>query len=287
MDYSRIISAVDIPLLSTTHIVMVGAGGAYSLACAFARMGLGRLTVLDIDIVDESNIIRQGYRKSDVGRFKVEALKIHIQEINPDLKYTGITENFLDMNNIELDRIFSSADLFLFLTDSFSAQSFGNILSLRYNTPAVWGGFYAKSRMGEVFFQIEECTPACFRCCMSARYLANKDTEIKVSSSCNTIFHSEFLDSILGFISMAIVHRNSLAELEFRKYFDALCDEKGIINHNFFQFKVHPLGTNALFEKYSAPSFVSHWQELDAETIINGYEYNCPDCKGEMIKPSG
>ena len=297
MDYSRIESSVDMGLVRASHIVIVGAGGSYSLATSLARTGIGKLTVLDFDIVEETNIVRQGYKQSDIGTFKVNALGEEIQRINPEVEYTGIIKNFLEMNEEELDSIFKDADLLLFLTDSFKAQATGNILALRYNKPAIWSGWYEVSRTAELFFQVPDYTTACFRCACSSRYLANEKEEVKASSNSNTIFHSMLLDSLIAFTSLAILHRSkngfaSPIDLglrkcnEFEKFWKGMLDKNDQVSYNFFQFKAHPFGGNKLFEEaynsfgHHSENFISYWQKADAELKINGYDYDCPDCNG-------
>jgi hypothetical protein len=297
MDYSRIESSVDMGLVRASHIVIVGAGGSYSLATSLARTGIGKLTVLDFDVVEETNIVRQGYKQSDIGNFKVNALGEEIQRINPEVEYTGIIKNFLEMNEEELDAIFKDADLLLFLSDSFKAQSFGNKLALKYFKPAIWSGWYEGSRTAELFFQVPDYTTACFRCACSSRYLANEKEEVKASSNANTAFHSMLLDSLIGFIILAILHRsrNAFASPidlglrkcnEFEKFWKGILDKNDQVFYNFFQFKAHPLGGNSLFDKAyehlngNAQNFISYWQKADAELKINGYDYDCPDCKG-------
>lgn len=299
MDYSRITGSVDVSIMQSSHIVIVGAGGSYSLATSLARTGIGKLTVLDFDTVEETNIVRQGYKQSDIGTFKVDALGVEVQSINSEVQYTGITKNFLEMNDEELDAIFKDADLLLFLTDSFKAQSFGNIIALKYNKPAIWSGWYEGSRTAELFFQVPDYTTACFRCACSSRYLANEKEEVKASSHCNTIFHSELLDSFIGMISLAILHRSkngfvSPLDLglrkcnEFEKFWKGMLDKNDQVSYNFFQFKAHPFGGNSLFDKAyehlngNAQNFISYWQKADAELKINGYDYDCPDCNGKL-----
>lgn len=294
MDYSRIESSVDVKLLRKTKIVVVGAGGSYSFVISMARMGIGEIIVLDFDTVEASNIVRQGYAQADIGKYKVEALGEAVKRINPETKYCGITKNFHNMNEAELDDIFQDADLLLFLTDSWKAQSFANILALKYNKAAIWAGWYAQSRTAELFFQIPHFTPACFRCCASSRYIANEKEEIKVSSNSNTIFHSQILDSLIGFVAMAIIHRNQkISQKELAHFFKGMMNNEKV-DYNFFQFKVHPDGGNSLFDKafdelgMNAHNFVSYWQKVDAEIPENGYDYVCPDCQGklhELVKP--
>lgn len=271
MNYDRISGAVDLKLLKDTHIVGVGSGGAYCLYEALVRSGIGKLTVLDIDTVDDVNLCRQGFYPDQVGDDKVDALAEHLYRINPNLEYTGLTGNFLDMEEWELDSIFGKADLFLFLTDSFPAQSFGNELALRYNKPAIWGGFYAASQCAEIVFYIPEVTPACFRCVVASRYEAQAKAkeEIKVSSNCNTMFHSQMLDSMIGMLVLAILH-NDRPGYTFSNYFEAPWVQ------NLIQFKVSPDYESQLFDALTQNTegrgllFNAIWQPI----LRDG----CPDC---------
>lgn len=293
MDYSRIQDSVDMGIIKNSHIIIIGAGGSYSLVTSLARCGVGTLTVLDFDSIEESNIVRQGYKISDIGNYKVDALGKEVASINPEVSYNGITKNFLDMNDKELDAIFKDADLLLFLTDSFKAQAFGNVIALRYNKPALWSGWYAQSRTAELFFQVPDYTTACFRCAASSRYKANEEEEVQLSSNCNTIFHSQLLDSFIGMMSLAILHRNTNAMdvktmNEYELFWDSLVSKDNTTPYNFFQFKAHPMGGNNLFDKaYShlgmhSHNFESYWQNAVAELKIHGYDYDCPDCKGTL-----
>ncbi|MCA0349572.1 MAG: ThiF family adenylyltransferase [Bacteroidetes bacterium] len=293
MDYSRIQDSVNMGIIKNSHIVVVGAGGSYSLVTSLARCGVGTLTVLDFDTVEETNIVRQGYKISDIGNYKVDALGKEVASINPEVSYIGITKNFLDMDDEELDTIFKQADLLLFLTDSFQAQAFGNIIALKYNKPAIWSGWYAQSRTAELFFQVPDYTTACFRCAASSRYKANEQEEVKITSNCNTIFHSQLLDSLIGMMSLAILHRKTntmdvKTMNEYELFWDSLVSKGGTTPYNFYQFKAHPMGGNNLFNKaYShfgkhSGVFMSYWQNAEAELKIHGYDYDCPDCKGTL-----
>lgn len=288
MNYKRITESVDIELLQHSHIVIVGAGGSKQLILNLVRTGIGRLTVLDIDKVDDTNIVRQGYDQADIGTYKVDALQEKIERINPNMNYVGITADFLAMSSEEIDSIFKDADMFLFLTDSFKAQSFGNLLALQYQTPSLWAGWYAKSRTAEVFFQIPNYTPACFRCAVSSRYKAQEKEVINISSQCNTIFHSALLDSYVGILILGILHRDSSDNTkESVSFFKGLLNDVGVLDWNFLQLKVHPNGGNPLFDKLYNPlgtyaqNFIACWQKIEPELKPN-YKTDCPDCKGRL-----
>ena len=71
--------------IRAAHVAVVGIGGVGSWAAeALARSGVGRLTLVDLDNVAESNINRQIHAlSSTVGQAKVEAMRERIAQINP------------------------------------------------------------------------------------------------------------------------------------------------------------------------------------------------------------
>lgn len=80
--------------LGQAHVVMIGAGGIGSPAIQYlAAAGIGRLTLVDDDRVDLSNLQRQTiFATDDVGRAKVEAAAAAAARINPAVAVTGVTE---------------------------------------------------------------------------------------------------------------------------------------------------------------------------------------------------
>lgn len=86
--------------LAAAHVCVVGIGGVGSWAAeALARSGVGRLTLIDLDHVAESNINRQVQALSEtLGQAKVLAMKERIFAINPDCVVTTI-EDFVTPEN--------------------------------------------------------------------------------------------------------------------------------------------------------------------------------------------
>ena len=84
------------------HVVVVGLGGVGSWAAeALARSGVGRLTLIDMDHVSESNINRQIQALgSTVGMSKIEALRNRIIDINPACTL-NLVDDFLTPDNLE------------------------------------------------------------------------------------------------------------------------------------------------------------------------------------------
>lgn len=65
------------------HIIGCGAIGS-NVAEQLVRFGLTKITLYDMDTVSEHNIANQLYRFADIGHLKVEALRAHLLEVNPE-----------------------------------------------------------------------------------------------------------------------------------------------------------------------------------------------------------
>ena len=104
--------------IRAAHVVVVGVGGVGSWAVeALARSGVGRLTLIDLDNIAESNINRQIHALDDtLGMAKVEAMRQRIAHINPDCVVTCI-EDFVEpsnwpdiLNGAEVDAVIDACD---------------------------------------------------------------------------------------------------------------------------------------------------------------------------------
>ncbi|UOO82603.1 tRNA threonylcarbamoyladenosine dehydratase [Uruburuella testudinis] len=86
---------------AAAHVCVVGVGGVGSWAVeALARSGIGRLTLIDLDNVAESNVNRQLHALTDAfGKAKVTALHERILQINPACRVTEI-EDFVTPENL-------------------------------------------------------------------------------------------------------------------------------------------------------------------------------------------
>ncbi len=86
--------------IRAAHVVVVGIGGVGSWTVeALARSGVGRLTLIDLDNISESNINRQIHAlETTVGMAKVEAMRQRIAQINPSCQVDAI-EEFVDSDN--------------------------------------------------------------------------------------------------------------------------------------------------------------------------------------------
>jgi tRNA A37 threonylcarbamoyladenosine dehydratase len=90
----RLYGAGSVGRLAQAHVAVIGIGGVGSWAAeALARSGVGRLTLVDLDHVAESNINRQCHALSaTLGQAKVQAMAARIAEINPDCRVALVEE---------------------------------------------------------------------------------------------------------------------------------------------------------------------------------------------------
>jgi sulfur carrier protein ThiS adenylyltransferase len=100
---------------------IAGLGGLGStVAMALARIGVGKLILVDFDVVEPSNLNRQQYFLHQIGTPKVEALQENLLKINPYVKVQLYNER-IDRNNVE--RIFKEADVVVEAFDRADAKA--------------------------------------------------------------------------------------------------------------------------------------------------------------------
>jgi tRNA A37 threonylcarbamoyladenosine dehydratase len=97
----RLYGAGSLARLAAAHVVVIGIGGVGSWAAeALARSGVGRLTLVDLDHVAESNVNRQVQAlAATLGQAKVLAMQARIAQINPDCRVDCI-EEFITEENV-------------------------------------------------------------------------------------------------------------------------------------------------------------------------------------------
>ena len=100
--------------IRSCRLLIAGCGLGASTAIAATRMGFQHFVLIDGDTVDAHNLNRQFYDFDDVGSPKVQALKKHIQRINPEASVEAVQANLDQHNAVELvaraDIIFDTID---------------------------------------------------------------------------------------------------------------------------------------------------------------------------------
>jgi tRNA A37 threonylcarbamoyladenosine dehydratase len=97
---ARLYGMLGAQRIAAAHVAVIGIGGVGSWAVeALARSGVGRLTLIDLDHVSESNINRQIQAvDASLGQAKVLAMRDRVLSFNPDCRLTCI-EEFADAEN--------------------------------------------------------------------------------------------------------------------------------------------------------------------------------------------
>lgn len=97
----RLYGEAALARFETAHVCVIGIGGVGSWAAeALARSGIGRLTLIDLDHVAESNINRQVHAlETELGKPKIQAMAERIHGINPECQVAGI-EDFVTPDNL-------------------------------------------------------------------------------------------------------------------------------------------------------------------------------------------
>ena len=85
--------------ISSATVAVCGLGGLGSnIAIALARVGVGKLILIDFDRVDITNLHRQQYKANQIGLYKTEALAENLLEIAPYVKTQTFTEMITEDN---------------------------------------------------------------------------------------------------------------------------------------------------------------------------------------------
>lgn len=136
--------------LSHARLLCVGAGGLGSAALPYlAGAGVGRITIIDPDRVDRSNLQRQTlYGEGDVGVPKARAAAARLRDLNGDIEIVGIEGRF-DVTNAET--LLREHDIALDGSDNYAAKYLLADTTARLRMPLVYGSVTGMEAMVTVF----------------------------------------------------------------------------------------------------------------------------------------
>ncbi len=147
--------------LLSSHVMLFGVGGIGSPAAMYlVTSGIGKLTLIDPDKVDSSNLQRQIiYRSDDVGEGKVDAACRTLASLNAQT-----TVHTIDtvLSGAELRDEIAGADLVLDATDNFNARFAINHACVQAGTPLVVGA--AIRFEGQIMVFTMQAASACYQC---------------------------------------------------------------------------------------------------------------------------
>ena len=163
--YSRHLLVPEVGLqgqrkLKAASVLVIGTGGLGSpVALYLAAAGVGRIGLVDYDVVDRTNLQRQViHGTSTVGELKVESARQRMLDLNPDIQVDAINQVFSSQNAME---IAAPYDLLIDGSDNFPTRYLTNDLCVLTGKPNVYGSVYRFEGQVSVF---DARRGPCYRC---------------------------------------------------------------------------------------------------------------------------
>ena len=147
------------------HILIIGAGGLGSAAAPYlAAAGVGKISLVDHDTVELTNLQRQiMHTQNSIGKMKVESGKQFLNEINPALMIHAIAEK---ASESLLNTLLPGVDLVLDCTDNFATRQIINASCFNHGVPLVSGSALKFDGQLSVF-DFRNPTSPCYACLFS------------------------------------------------------------------------------------------------------------------------
>ncbi len=152
--------------LLASHALVIGAGGLGSPVVLYlGTAGVGRLTIVDHDSVDVTNLQRQiAHNLSRVGRPKAESARDTIGAINPDVQVRPLVER---ADAARLDALVRDADVVVDCSDNFATRHAVNAACVAHRKPLVAGAAIGFDGQVSVYDTREVQAP-CYACLFPA-----------------------------------------------------------------------------------------------------------------------
>lgn len=148
--------------LLDSHVLIIGAGGLGSPASMYlAAAGVGKLTLVDDDTVELSNLQRQlAHAETDLGANKVDSAAVTLRAINSDVEVIALNQR---VGSAELGELVNTADVVLDATDNVETRFAINRACLAAKVPLVSGAAIRLEGQVAVFDSRQSGSP-CYEC---------------------------------------------------------------------------------------------------------------------------
>jgi molybdopterin/thiamine biosynthesis adenylyltransferase len=162
--FSRNTGILETAVMLNKTAIISGCGSVGSLvALELARAGVGRFLLIDIDTIAYHNLSRHQTGIKDVGKFKVNAVRERILDINPAAT-VGTRVSILEDTPKDVFDEFCGPDTILIgCADNRESDYYANQISSIYGVPFVSIGFWERAFAGEIFYCIPGEQP-CYAC---------------------------------------------------------------------------------------------------------------------------
>ncbi|MHB0988998.1 MAG: molybdopterin-synthase adenylyltransferase MoeB [Bellilinea sp.] len=146
--------------LKNASVLVVGSGGLGSPVTLYlAAAGVGRIGIIDYDVVDNSNLQRQVLHSTQaIGKLKVESARQRLTGLNPYIQVDAYNEVFTSEN---AERIAAGYDILVDGTDNFPTRYLLNDLAVFTGKPFVYGSIFRFEGQVSVF---DARVGPCYRC---------------------------------------------------------------------------------------------------------------------------
>jgi adenylyltransferase/sulfurtransferase len=146
--------------LKGASALIIGTGGLGSpVSLYLAAAGIGRLGLVDYDVVEASNLQRQViHGTAAVGKRKVESARARVLDLNPDVEVDTFDEAFTSKNAME---IANGYDVLIDGTDNFPTRYLTNDVAVFLGKPNVYASIFRFDGQVSVFFASKG---PCYRC---------------------------------------------------------------------------------------------------------------------------
>ena len=146
--------------LKNSSVLIIGTGGLGSpVSLYLAAAGIGRIGLVDYDVVDSSNLQRQViHGTSTIGKLKVDSARAKLVDLNPDIQVDVYNEPFTSENALRIARDY---DIILDGTDNFPTRYLTNDVAVFLGKPNVYASIYRFDGQASVFYAKEG---PCYRC---------------------------------------------------------------------------------------------------------------------------
>lgn len=145
-----------------SHVLVIGAGGLGSPVVLYlATAGVGRITLVDNDVVDVTNLQRQiAHNMADVGDFKANSAMKKIADINADVQVIPVLQR---ADAVLLDRLVEQANVVIDCCDNFATRHAINAACVQHHKPLVSGAAIRFDGQITVFDSRSDASP-CYAC---------------------------------------------------------------------------------------------------------------------------
>jgi molybdopterin-synthase adenylyltransferase len=174
--YSRSTGLLETDVLENCRVGIVGLGsGGSAIAVELAKAGIGNFVLIDYDRLELANVSRHACGISDLGRYKTNAVKDRLLNINP---FVRVETAELDINahRDRTEELLKECNLIIAATDNDRSRFNLNDIALAYGIPTLFGRALTRAVGGDVL----RVRPGgiCLGCVFTENFLQSRAEEV-------------------------------------------------------------------------------------------------------------